>query len=555
MQNAPMTVLLPDALVMLAVVVAWLNDTFVGQAGRRTTYFIAFFSTLIAGIWFAVNAFDPQVHYFFGHMYVVDAFASVMKAVVTLGYAVSIVYSRRYLEDRGLFRGEFFLLGMFSLLGQLVMISGNNFLTLYLGLELMSLSLYGAIALRRDAAPSNEAAMKYYVLGALASGFLLYGISMLYGATGSLDLNEVFKAIGTSHYDPSVLLFGVIFIVAGVAFKMGAVPFHMWVPDVYQGAPTAMTLMVGGGPKVAAFAWGLRFLVMGLLPLAVEWQQMLVILAALSMIVGNITGIVQRNVKRMLAYSAISNMGFVLLGLLAGVVDQKTTGAANAYGSAMFYSIVYLITTLGTFGVIMLLARRDFEADTLEDFKGLNQRSPVFAFVMMVMMFSLAGIPPAVGFYAKLAVLQATMNAGLTWLTVLAVITSAVRCVLLPAYRQADVLRRTARQVADRRRHQHACFAGAQWGCRAGARYRAGSAVEGLPAGYPAHAAALMSAAGWFIVLLALVGANLPFLNQRPLRRRAVESGEEERLDPVSRVDRAVLCGRRVRFSAGSTRG
>jgi NADH-quinone oxidoreductase subunit N len=337
---------------------------------------------------------------------------------------VSIVYSRRYLEDRGLFRGEFFLLGMFSLLGQLVMISGNNFLTLYLGLELMSLSLYGAIALRRDAAPSNEAAMKYYVLGALASGFLLYGISMLYGATGSLDLNEVFKAIGTSHYDPSVLLFGVIFIVAGVAFKMGAVPFHMWVPDVYQGAPTAMTLMVGGGPKVAAFAWGLRFLVMGLLPLAVEWQEMLVILAALSLIVGNITGIVQRNVKRMLAYSAISNMGFVLLGLLAGVVDHKTTGAANAYGSAMYYSIVYLITTMGTFGVIMLLARRDFEADTLEDFKGLNQRSPVFAFVMMIMMFSLAGIPPAVGFYAKLAVLQATMNAGLTWLTVLAVITS-----------------------------------------------------------------------------------------------------------------------------------
>lgn len=419
-----MTALLPDALVMLAVVVAWLNDTFVGQAGRRTTYFIAFFSTLISGIWFAVNAFDPQVHYFFGHMYVVDSFASVMKAVVTLGYAVSIVYSRRYLEDRGLFRGEFFLLGMFSLLGQLVMISGNNFLTLYLGLELMSLSLYGAIALRRDAAPSNEAAMKYYVLGALASGFLLYGISMLYGATGSLDLNEVFKAIGTSHYDPSVLLFGVFFIVAGVAFKMGAVPFHMWVPDVYQGAPTAMTLMVGGGPKVAAFAWGLRFLVMGLLPLAVEWQQMLVILAALSLIVGNITGIVQRNVKRMLAYSAISNMGFVLLGLLAGVVDQKTTGAANAYGSAMYYSIVVLITTMGTFGVIMLLARRDFEADTLEDFKGLNQRSPVFAFVMMVMMFSLAGIPPAVGFYAKLAVLQATMNAGLTWLTVLAVITS-----------------------------------------------------------------------------------------------------------------------------------
>ena len=288
----------------------------------------------------------------------------------------------------------------------------------------MSLSLYAVVALRRDVAQSNEAAMKYYVLGALASGFLLYGISMLYGATGSLDINEVFKAVAAGRINDVVLLFGVIFIVAGVAFKMGAVPFHMWVPDVYQGAPTAMTLLIGGGPKVAAFAWGLRLLVMGLLPLAVDWQEMLVILAALSLIVGNITGIVQRNVKRMLAYSAISNMGFVLLGLLAGVVDGKTAGAASAYGSAMFYSIVYLVTTLGTFGIVMLLARRDFEAETLDDFKGLNQRSPVFAFVMMIMMFSLAGIPPTVGFYAKLAVLQATMDAGLTWLAVLAVMTS-----------------------------------------------------------------------------------------------------------------------------------
>ncbi|GAB7521735.1 NADH-quinone oxidoreductase subunit NuoN [Paraburkholderia sp. 2C] len=424
MQNAPLSALLPDALVMAAVVVAWLNDTFVGQAGRRTTYLIALFSTLVAGIWFATLALDPVQHYYFTRMYIVDPFASVMKAVVTLGYTVSIIYSRKYLEDRNLFRGDFYLLGMFSLLGQLIMISGNNFLTLYLGLELMSLSLYAVIALRRDASQSNEAAMKYYVLGALASGFLLYGISMIYGATGSLELNEVLKAVASGRINDVVLLFGVIFIVAGIAFKMGAVPFHMWVPDVYQGAPTAMTLIVGGGPKVAAFAWGLRFLVMGLLPLAVDWQEMLVILAALSLIVGNITGIVQRNVKRMLAYSAISNMGFVLLGLLAGVVDGKTTAAASAYGSAMFYSIVYLVTTLGSFGVVMLLGRKDFEADTLDDFKGLNQRNPVYAFVMMVMMFSLAGIPPTVGFYSKLAVLEATMNAGLTWLAVLAVITS-----------------------------------------------------------------------------------------------------------------------------------
>ena len=426
MQNASTSLLLPDALVMVAAVVAWLNETFVGDRGRRVTYLIAVLGSLVAGVWFTTLVFDPnaQSQYFFSHMYVVDGFASAMKAVVSLGYAVTMIYSRRYLEDRDLFRGDYILLGMFALLGQLVMISGSNFLTLYLGLELMSLSLYAAIALRRDASQSNEAAMKYYVLGALASGFLLYGISMLYGATGSLDLGEVLKAVASGRINNAVLLFGVIFIVAGIAFKMGAVPFHMWVPDVYHGAPTAMTLLVGGGPKVAAFAWGLRFLVMGLLPLAVDWQEMLVILAALSLIVGNITGIAQRNVKRMLAYSAISNMGFVLLGLLAGVVDGKAEGMANAYSSAMFYSIIYFLTTLGSFGIVMLLARRDFEAETLDDFKGLNKRSPVFAFVMMAMMFSLAGIPPTVGFYAKLAVLEAAMNAGLTWLTVLAVITS-----------------------------------------------------------------------------------------------------------------------------------
>ncbi|WP_248320043.1 NADH-quinone oxidoreductase subunit NuoN [Caballeronia sp. Sq4a] len=426
MQNAPMSVLLPDGILMAAVVVAWLNDTMFGPSSRRTTYAIALVSTIVVGVWFAFSALDPTPHYFFARMYIVDPFASAMKAVVTLGYAVSIIYSRKYLEDRDLFRGDFFLLGLFSLLGQCVMISGNNFLTLYLGLELMSLSLYAVIALRKDVPQSNESAMKYYVLGALASGFLLYGISMLYGATGSLELNEVLKAVASGRINDAVLLFGVIFIVAGVAFKMGAVPFHMWVPDVYQGAPTAMTLLTGGGPKVAAFAWGLRFLVMGLLPFAVDWQEMLVILAALSLIVGNITGIVQKNIKRMLAYSAISNMGFVLLGLLAGVVDGKVTGAAGAYSSAMFYSIIYLVTTLGTFGIVMLLARRDFEAEQIDDFKGLNQRSPVFAFVMMIMMFSLAGIPPTVGFYAKLAVLEATMNAGLTWLAVLAVLTSLV---------------------------------------------------------------------------------------------------------------------------------
>jgi len=427
MQNANpsnLYALLPDAFLMLAVVVAWLNDTFFGVAGRKATAAIALFSTLIAAVWYASLASDPHTYYFFTNMYVVDPFANLMKAFVSLAYAVSVIYSRKYLEVRDLFRGDFFLLGMFSLLGQLVMISGNNFLTLYLGLELMSLSLYAVIALRKTSPSANEAAMKYYVLGAIASGFTLYGISMVYGATGSLDLGEVFHAISTGRIDTAVLLFGVIFIVAGIAFKMGAVPFHMWVPDVYQGAPTAMTLLVGGGPKLAAFSWGVRFLVVGLLPLAVDWQQMLVILAALSLIVGNITGIVQKNVKRMLAYSAIANMGFVLLGLLSGVIDGKALGAADSYGSATFYGITYLLTTLGTFGIVMLISRRDFEAESIEDLKGLARRSPLLGLMMTIFMFSLAGIPPLVGFTAKLSVLSATMNAGLTWLTVLAVITS-----------------------------------------------------------------------------------------------------------------------------------
>jgi NADH-quinone oxidoreductase subunit N len=425
MQNANMNALLPDAFLMLAVVVAWLNDTFNdGVASRKLTAGIALFSTLIAALWYAVLASDPHTYYFFTNMYVVDPFANLMKAFVSLAYAVSIIYARRYLEARDLFRGDYYLLGMFSLLGQLVMICGNNFLTLYLGLELMSLSLYAVIALRKTSPVANEAAMKYYVLGAIASGFTLYGISMVYGATGSLNLGEVFHTIGTGRIDTAVLLFGVVFIVAGIAFKMGAVPFHMWVPDVYQGAPTAMTLLVGGGPKLAAFAWGLRFLVVGLLPLAVDWQMMLVILAALSMIIGNITGIAQKNVKRMLAYSAIANMGFVLLGLLSGVVNGTAQGAADAYSSATFYSITYLLTTLGTFGIVMLLSRREFEAESIEDLKGLSKRHPLLAFVMLIFMFSLAGIPPTVGFYAKLSVLSAAMNSGLVWLTVLGVITS-----------------------------------------------------------------------------------------------------------------------------------
>jgi NADH-quinone oxidoreductase subunit N len=303
---------------------------------------------------------------------------------------------------------------MLALLGIFVMISANNFLVIYLGLELLTLSSYALVALRRDNVTATEAAMKYFVLGAMASGFLLYGLSMLYGATGSLDIGQVFKAINAGQIRHQVLVFGLVFVVAGLAFKLGVVPFHMWIPDVYQGAPTAVTLVIGGAPKLAAFAMAIRLLVDGLLPLAIDWQQMLAVLAIGSLLVGNLAAIMQTNLKRMLAYSTISQMGFVLLGLMSGVVHGNVDANAveNAYSSAMFYVVTYVLTTLAAFGVILLLAREGFESEEISDFAGLNQRSPLYAGVMAVCLFSMAGIPPLVGFYAKLAVLQALVASG-----------------------------------------------------------------------------------------------------------------------------------------------
>jgi NADH-quinone oxidoreductase subunit N len=292
------------------------------------------------------------------------------------------------------------------------MISGQNFIVIYLGLELLTLSSYALVALRRDHTQATEAAMKYFVLGAMASGFLLYGMSMMYGATGSLELSAVFKAIASGQVNHQVLVFGLVFIVAGLAFKIGAVPFHMWIPDVYQGAPTAATLMIGGAPKLAAFAIMVRLLVEGLLPLAFDWQQMLSLLAIGSLVVGNLAAIAQTNLKRMLAYSTIAQMGFVLLGFVAGVINGQTTLAANAYSSAMFYMVSYVLTTLASFGVIMLLARQGFESEEITDLAGLNQRSPLYAGVMAICLFSMAGIPPMVGFYAKLSVLQSLIVSG-----------------------------------------------------------------------------------------------------------------------------------------------
>jgi NADH-quinone oxidoreductase subunit N len=431
MNNMNLIPVYPEIFLLIATSVILLIDMFLPDAKRVITYVLSLVALVVCAVLTFTSYAGGETVYTFSNMFVSDPLSSLLKLFSYLAIGLTLIYGRQYNSDRGIvggghLGGEFYALALFALLGQMVMISGNSFLSIYLGLELMSLSLYALVALRRDNVGSTEAAMKYFILGALASGFLLYGISMLYGATGSLELNDVFRAIVSGTVDRNVLVFGIVFVVAGLAFKLGAVPFHMWVPDVYHGAPTPMTLLIGGAPKLAAFAMVFRILVEGLLPLAIDWQQMLMVLAVLSIIVGNVTAIAQTNIKRMLAYSTISHMGFMLLGMMSGVVDGNLFQAVNAYSSSLFYAITYVLTTLGTFGVILLMARSGFEADTLDDFKGLNQRSPWFAGIMLVLMFSLAGIPPMVGFYAKLSVLQAVLGTGQIWLAVLAVVFSLV---------------------------------------------------------------------------------------------------------------------------------
>ena len=406
--------LYPEILLLVMTIVIALVDLFVKSPRRTLTYALTLLTLACVAVLQINDATQGETVYSFGGMVVSDPMGNWLKCFSTLTMAATFVYGRPYAADRDMLRfgGDIFTLGLFGLLGMYVMISGNNFLVLYLGVELVTLSSYALVALRRDNATATEAAMKYFVLGALASGFLLYGMSMIYGATGSLDIATVFKAVGTGQINHQVLILGVVFLVAGLAFKFGVVPFHMWVPDVYQGAPTVVTLMIGGAHKLAAFAMTVRLLVEGLLPLAVDWQQMLVVLSVASLLIGNLTGIAQTNLKRMLAYSTISQMGFVLIGLLAGVVNGSTVPAANAYSSAMFYVVTYVLTTLAAFGIILLLAREGFESEEISDFAGLNQRSPLEAGVMTVCMFSLAGVPPLVGFAGKLSVLQALITSG-----------------------------------------------------------------------------------------------------------------------------------------------
>ncbi|MDP1656389.1 MAG: NADH-quinone oxidoreductase subunit NuoN [Hylemonella sp.] len=403
----------PEIILLAMACLITLMDLGVKSRQRTRTYIWTLMALGAVALLQYLYASGGATLYSLHNMVVSDPMGNWLKFFATIAVMVSLVYARPYSADRDMLRGgELFSLSMLSLLGMFIMISGNNFLLIYLGLELLTLSSYALVALRRDNATATEAAMKYFVLGALASGFLLYGLSMIYGATGSLDVNAVFRAINSGRVNPQVLVFGTVFVVAGLAFKLGVVPFHMWIPDVYQGAPTSVTLMIGGAPKLAAFAIVIRLLVEGMLPLAVDWQQMLMLLAIASLLVGNLAAIMQTNLKRMLAFSTISQMGFVLLGLMSGVINGNIYSAANAYSSAMFYVVTYVLTTLASFGVILLLAREGFESEEITDFAGLNQRSPLYAAIMAICLFSLAGIPPMVGFYAKLSVLQALVASG-----------------------------------------------------------------------------------------------------------------------------------------------
>ncbi len=405
----------PEIILLVMACVIALVDLGVKSRGRTATYILTLLTLAVVAVMQAVYAKNGATIYGWGNMVVSDAMGNWLKCFATVSLMITLVYGRPYASDRGMLRGgEMFTLSMLALLGMFVMISANNFLVIYLGLELLTLASYALVALRRDHSQSVEAAMKYFVLGAMASGFLLYGLSMIYGATGSLDIGQVFQAINGGQIRHQVLVFGTVFVVAGLGFKLGVVPFHMWVPDVYQGAPTAITLLIGSAPKLAAFGMTMRLLVDGLLPLAFDWQQMLMVMAVCSLLIGNLAGLLQTNLKRMLAYSTISQMGFVLLGLMSGVLHGNVDPNAveNAYSSAMFYVVTYVLTTLAAFGVILLLARDGFESEEIADFAGLNQRSPLYAGVLAVCLFSMAGIPPLVGFYAKLSVLQALVSSG-----------------------------------------------------------------------------------------------------------------------------------------------
>ena len=412
----------PELLLLGMTCVVLLLDLYVASPGRRLTFWLTQAVVAVFGWLHLQGLQDGVTAYAMQGMVVVDPMGHLLAFFAAIAVMVTLAYARPTLASRDMEIGELYTLTLFVLLGISVMCSANHFLVIYLGLEMMSLALYAMAALRRDHAVATEAAMKYYVLGALASGFLLYGLSMMYGATGTLEIPKVFEQIAAGRINKEVLVFGLVFVVAALGFKLGAVPFHMWLPDVYQGAPTVVTLMIGSAPEFAAFAITIRLLVEGMLGLAPDWQQMFLVMGVGSLVIGNIAAIAQTNLKRMLAYSTIAQIGFVVLGLAAGVVSGNTLSAGNAYSSAMFYLVAYVLTTLGTFGLIMYLSRQGFESEEIADFAGLARRSPWVAGMMTIFMFSLMGMPPFIGFFAKLAVLQALVTTNLPIYITIAVV-------------------------------------------------------------------------------------------------------------------------------------
>ncbi|MBS0577971.1 MAG: NADH-quinone oxidoreductase subunit NuoN [Proteobacteria bacterium] len=400
----------------VAICVVLLVDVFAGVRSRVITPTLTLLAVAVCAA-LTVQYGRVGEHTVLLHgMYVVDELAYVLKLVGFLVVAVVLLYSRAYLEERGIMRGEYYVLALTALLGIFVLVSASNLLTVYLGVELLALSVYALVAFDRDSGVAAESAMKYFVLGAIASGALLYGMSLLYGLTGTLELSEL--AVRLSGPMSLGVILGLVFIVVAVAFKLGAVPFHMWLPDVYEGAPTSVTLFIGTVPKLAYFALALRLLAQGLAGTTLEWTQMLIPLAVLTLVVGNVVAIVQTNLKRMLAYSTIANVGFIVLGFVAGTPD--------GYAAALYYTLVYVLAALGSFGVILLASRKGFEADRLDDYKGLYRRDPLLALAMMLLMFSTAGVPPLVGFWAKLRIFQALWETHHLWLVIIAAAMSVV---------------------------------------------------------------------------------------------------------------------------------
>lgn len=417
MNTMNLSLALPEIFVASMACLILLVDLFLSTRQRIFIYFLTQV-TLIGAAVLTVQGMTSNSVTVFSGMFVHDALSDILKLAVYLIVFIVFAYSRDYIRERNMFRGEYFVLGLFAVTGMMVMISAAHLLSLYMGLELLSLCLYAMVALQRDSGKATEAAMKYFVLGAIASGMLLYGMSMLYGVTGDLSIMAIKQKIATMSPDDIILIFGLVFIVVALAFKLGVVPFHMWVPDVYEGAPTSVTLFISTAPKIAGFAIFMRLLVGGLVDMSASWQDMLIVLAILSMGIGNVVAIAQTNIKRMLAYSGIAHMGFFLLGILS----VSNTG----YTASMFYILVYALMTLGAFGMVILMSRHGFEAENIEDFRGLNQRNPWYALLMLLLMISMAGIPPTLGFYAKMMVIQSVIDASMVWLAVVSVLFAVI---------------------------------------------------------------------------------------------------------------------------------